>query len=126
MLGLSMPSRDPSISASAAAKAREAWEVPALQTSVRGRLRIPSDLVHLWNHQDTDDRGLSWAIGCILTNPAASYIVGNDNVTVILGQYSATGATQCEAVVGLVQSYGYELPSTEDFEDRLTELGLLE
>lgn len=118
--------RNPKVNAIAAAKAREAWAVPARQVSVRGRLRIPADLVELWNLQDTDDRGLSWAVGCILSNPAASYIVGGDSVTVVLGHHSATGATQYDAVLGLLGQYGYELPQSESFERRLEELDLLE
>lgn len=107
-----MPSRDPEISKAATQKAREAWMVNPEQTSVRGRLRIPSDLAEIWEQQDTDDRGMAWAIGCILTNPLTSYIVSSDGVTVIVGQHSATGETQYDAVVNLVQSYGYELRKT--------------
>lgn len=121
-----MPSRDPKVNAIATEKAREFWKVNPAQKSVRGRLRIPSDLAEIWEQQDTDDRGMAWAIGCILTNPAASYIVSTGDVTVILGQHSASGETQYDAVVSLVKSYGYELPQPNKLEDRLNELGLLE
>lgn len=86
------------------------------------------NLVEQWNQQDTDDRGMAWAIGCILTSPSVSYILSGNDVTVILGQHSASGETQYDAVVNLVKSYGYdyELPQRNELEDRLNELGLLE
>ena len=121
-----MPNRDPSINAISTEKARESWKVSPSQTSVRGRLRIPTALSDIWETQDTGDRGLAWAVGCILTNPAASYVVGDDSVTVILGRHSATGSTQYKAVMSLVQSCGYKLPQSNELEDRLNELGLLE
>lgn len=122
-----MPSRDPKVSAIAAAKAREAWEVPPSQVSVRGRLRIPSDLAAIWEEQDTEDRGMAWAIGCLLINHSMSYIVSSNDVTVILGQHSATGETIYDAILSLLKGYyGYELPQPNDLEERLMELDLLE
>lgn len=121
-----MPNRDPKINKIATSKAREAWMISPAQTSVRGRLRIPSDLIDTWEKQNTGDRGMSWAIGFILSSTAARYIVGNDEVTVILGQHSATASNQYEAVAALVQSYGHEMSQSDGLDARLNELGLLE
>lgn len=121
-----MPNRDPEINAIAAAKAREAWAIKPAQKAVRGSLRIPADLASIWEQQDSEDRGLAWAIGCLLTNSGASYIVNSDSVTVILNQHSATGKTQQDAIINLIQSYGYEIPRLNELEQRLAEFDLLE
>ena len=111
--------RDPGIDAQAAAIARAAWEVPNDRYGVQFRARIPKALAEEMAGQKTTERGDVWADGVrvrrslpklmkLVSQSAGlgypSYIVsvGDDGVTVVLGQWSATASTTVEAVLMLL------------------------
>ena len=102
----------------AAAIARKARAIKDGELSVQSRLRIPSEMAASWTAQGSDDRGQTWADGIrvqrelgllyyaiakLNNSPLPSWIVDGDGVTVVMGDRSATGATQVDAAIKLLR-----------------------
>ena len=110
--------RDKDVDNDAAAIARAAWEVKPGEVSVQFRARIAKEFAEEMVGQKSWERGDVWsdgvrvrrslpklikAIDQLTPLQAPSYIINPDSVTVVWGQWSATGSTTVEAVLLLLE-----------------------
>lgn len=134
-------SRDRKISEDAARIARVARSLKPGQSSVQGRLRIPSDFLPAWESQGSSDRGNDWVTGhlvnkrlkllwCALeqfSGHAPSIIIDGKETILVVGQDSFTASSNIEVLLDAIAHYLQQKKPLEfDLERKLEELDLLE